>query len=204
MNKQQIKIISLIGAFIAFIMLGYLGIRNYKDSVEKLKINKCIEEISQIVLMIKDNYTGPQGYAELDYKKAIDMNLFPQHMIKKQKKEALNSFSGGVDIFYSPINENDENKAFEVSFQGLSSNGCQQLMTVDFNSYGGDMLIAVGGYPNAMPSGTLADIYPSTKQKDIKDKNIYKSTELKYISQEELASICNCKKETCSVVWKFN
>ena len=41
-KKQNVRMIFKVGAFLAFIMLGYLGIRSYKRSVEKLKINKSM------------------------------------------------------------------------------------------------------------------------------------------------------------------
>ena len=46
MKKQDVRMIFKIGGFLAFIMLGYLGIRSYKQSVEKLKINPFISSIS--------------------------------------------------------------------------------------------------------------------------------------------------------------
>ena len=52
-KKQQVRLIFKLAAFGAFIMLGWLGIRNYKASVEKLKVNACIEELSEIILNIR-------------------------------------------------------------------------------------------------------------------------------------------------------
>ena len=203
MSKQQLKIISFIGVFIACIMLGYLGMRNYKTSVEKLKINKCIEEITHIVMKIKDKYRNARNYADLDYQMAVQLNIFSPQMLKNDYGEALHSYKGGIDIYYSAISKTNENGAFEVSFQGLSSYACQNLIQIEFNKYGGNMLIAVGGYSIAMPSGVLSEIYPEIKQRDIKENNIFISSEIKYISKEKLENICNCQKNTCTVVWKF-
>ena len=47
-KKQQVRAIFQEGAWLTFIMLGYLGIRSYKLSVEKVKTNKCIEEINTL------------------------------------------------------------------------------------------------------------------------------------------------------------
>lgn len=203
MSKSQLKIISFIGVFIACIMLGYLGMRNYKVSVEKLKTNKCIEEITKIVLITKERFRNQNSYGNLDYNEAVKLNLFPSSMLKNNYGEAMHSYKGGVDIYYSSISKEKENSAFEVSFQGLSSYACEKLIQVDFNAYGGDILIAVGGYSTSMPSGTLSEIYLDTKQRDINNKNVFIASEIKYIPQEQLENVCNCQKNTCTVIWKF-
>ena len=57
-KKQQIRMIFKLAAFGAFIMLGWLGIRNYKASVEKVKINACIDELSEIVMNVQDRFSN--------------------------------------------------------------------------------------------------------------------------------------------------
>ena len=61
-KKQNVRMIFKIIAFLAFIMLGYLGIRNYKLSVEKLKINQCTDEIIELVHNIHDIYQNQNDY----------------------------------------------------------------------------------------------------------------------------------------------
>ena len=64
-KKQQVRAIFQVGAWLAFIMLGYLGIRSYKLSVEKLKTNKCIEEIETLSRGIQFCFQAyPEGYVQ--------------------------------------------------------------------------------------------------------------------------------------------
>lgn len=202
-KKQDVRTIFWVISFLGFIMLGYLGLRSYKNSVELLKINGCTEEIIELSMNIQERFRSQLEYGEIDYKKIDAMRLFPKKMYKEGFKEALNSYHGGVDIFYSSLGPSKPKSAFEISFQGLSKMGCMHLFKTDFNSQGGDNLIAVGAYPTPTPSGVLDEIYTSTKQSEIKSRNIYLSSEIRLIAEDKLESLCNCSKDVCTIVWKF-
>ena len=199
----QIGLIYKVGAFIAFILLSYLGIRSYRLSVEKVKINACIEEISELVTNIQRIYSSTHSYKDFDYQTAYSLGIIPQRMFREVSTDAVNSYIGGVDFFYSSLFQEDDNKAFEVSFQGLSSFGCQELMKIDWNDGQGSDFIAVAGYGNPTPSGVLDGILYNDKQEDITLPNVFKGGNARYASAEKLAHICNCDDYTCSVVWKF-
>ena len=100
-KKQKVGALYKIAGFIAFIMLGYLGIRGYKASVEKLKINGCVDQISELVRNIQQAYRNEYDYGTLDYAQAVSLRLIPQSMFKDGSREALNSFMGGIDIYFS-------------------------------------------------------------------------------------------------------
>ena len=100
-NKQKVRAIFQIGGWLAFIMLGYLGIRSYKISVEKLKTNTCIEEIETLSRNIQMYFQSQRDYGEFNYKQAVDFKLIPQSMFRQGFKEATNAYLGGVDFFYS-------------------------------------------------------------------------------------------------------
>lgn len=202
-KKQKIGTIFQVGAWLAFIMLGYLGIRGYKNSVEKVKINRCIEEIGELSQNIQDAYRSQRNYGELDYKTAVRLNLFPKTMFRKGFKEATNGYLGGVDLFYSSMSEELPNHAFEVSFQGISRMGCEALIRMNWDGGAGTNLIAVAGYSTPTPSGVLDEIYPSTSQDEIKKRNIFKGSEAQFVGSDKIDAACGCRDDTCSVVWKF-
>ena len=202
-KASKVRLIYKLGGFLAFIMLSYLGIRGYKISVEKMKINGCIEEISELVRNVQHAYRSEYNYGTLDYNQAVKMRLIPQKMFKKDGRDALNSFNGGIDIYYSSLHEKNDDKAFSVSFQGLSANACRTLLTMPWDEGQNITMIVVGGFPIAQPSDILNRVYTMTKQKDVKSFNIFKSDYLSQITTEELNRACSCPKNTCSVVWKF-
>ena len=199
-KKQDVRVIFKIGAFLAFIMLGYLGIRSYKLSVEKLKINECTDEIIDFARNVQDAYRNQRNYGEIDYKTAEKLRLFPKKMKREGFKEFTNAFFGGVDIWYSSTSPENNNSAFEISFQGLSKFGCSSLMKLNLEEIGA---IAVGGYNKATPSGVLDEVYESTDQKDIKGYNIFKAKGIQYLANDKAEKACNCKEDVCTVVWKF-
>ena len=71
-KKQKVRAVFQIGAWLAFIMLGYLGIRSYKLSIEKLKTNTCIEEIGTLARTIQMYFQNQRNYGEFNYKQAVD------------------------------------------------------------------------------------------------------------------------------------
>lgn len=201
-KKQNIGLIYKLGAFLAFLMLGYLGIRGYKDSVERLKINGCSDEIRELIMNIQDRFRGTRDYGTLDYKQAASMRLFPKSLMKDGYTEPVNSYNGGVDIYYSATSPEKNNGAYEISFQGLSQQGCIALMRLVLDDGTGQDYIAVAGYGTATPSGVLDEVYGDTPREKLK-KNVFKSTEVIYTDINLLKNACSCKELTCTVVWKF-
>lgn len=202
-KTQQIRLIYKVAAFLAFILLGYLGLRSYRLSVEKLKVNACIEEVGELVANIQQVYSSTKSYKDFDYKTAVSLGIIPRRMFKEGISDAVNSYIGGVDMFYSSLFEENDNKAFEISFQGLSSFGCRELMRIDWSDGQGNDFIAVAGYPNPMPSGVLDGILYNQKQEDIVQSNIFKATNVRFVGLDKIANACKCDAYNCTVVWKF-
>jgi len=202
-KKQKVRLIYKIGGFLAFLLLGYLGIRSYKLSVEKLKTNNCVNEIAELVGNIQEAYRNERSYDGLDYARAQSLKLIPKTMFRQGFREAVNGYMGGVDMFYSSLHEEGDNKAFEISFQGVSSMGCIALMRMQWDGGQNVSFIAVAGYPSPMPSGVLDQITADTPQDEIKDRRVFRSSAVRFASDLQIENACACEDETCSVVWKF-
>lgn len=202
-KQQKIGAIYMIAGFLAFILMGYLGLRGYRNSVEQLKTNACIEEIGELVSNIQQAYRNEFDYESLNYKYAVMVNLIPKKMLRPDYNEAVNSYLGGVDMFYSSLNAEGDNKAFEVSFQGLSSFGCKALMRMQWDGGQDIGFIAVGGYSTPTPSGVLDEVLTTTKQENIRNSHMFLSSTVRYIDDMRLNNACACTDDTCSVVWKF-
>ncbi len=202
-QKQQVRLVFKLIAFGGFIMLSYLGIRSYRNAVEMTKINACIEQIGDISRNVQEKYMNARNYDGLDYKRAVSLNIFPKNMFKEGFKEAVNSYNGGVDLFYSGLGEDSPAGAFEVSFQGISDMACAHLIRMNWDGGAQENLIAVAGYASAMPSGVLDEIYPGTEQNTIKKRNIFKGNVARFADDYTVEDICRCSGYTCTVVWKF-
>jgi len=202
--KPKIGAIYKVAGFLASLMIGYLCLRGYRLSTEKLRTNSCIEEAGELINNIQSAYKSELTYETLEYKTAVTLNLIPKKMFKPGYREAINSYLGGVDMFYSSLWVEDDKKAFEISFQGLSQFGCSMLMRMQWDDGDNISYIAVGGYNTPTPSGVLDAITPDTKQEDIKDRHIFRPEYIRYASDSRINEVCACKKDTCTVVWKFN
>ena len=202
-SNTSVRSIFKVFGFLSMILLGGLGLRGYKNSVEKMKINACMEQINEIVRSVQSAYKNEQNYASLDYKMAVKLRLFPDSMRHKGFSELVNSYMGGVDIFYSSLEKEDDARAFEVSFQGLSSMGCHALMMMPWHLGEDYTFVAVAGYPQAMPSGVLDGVLRQGKQEDIKNPHIFRSDVIRFASSDKIDNLCMCKGETCTVIWKF-
>lgn len=202
-KKQKVRAIFQVGAWLAFLMLGYLGIRSYRLSVEKLKTNSCIDEIETLYMNIKGKYSVARDYDGLNYKLAVSLGVIPKSMMRKGFNEATNAYMGGVDFFYSSLSSTNKTGAFEISFQGLSRYGCMQLVKMNWNVDDASNIIAVAGYSVPTPAYVLDEVYPETQPKDIKSHNILKGNLAPYVGDDQLEKICGCKEDLCSVVWKF-
>ena len=203
-QKQSVRAIYKVAAFLAFIMLGYLGIRSYKQSVDKLKSNNCIEEIVETVRNIQEGFRTSFNYKDLDYKRAVSLGLIPKRMFKEGFTEAVNSYMGGIDFYYSSWVEPFDSKAFEVSFQGLSPYGCITLLRLPWDSGQRESFLAVGGFGIPTPSGVLDDVLVGTEAKDIRNPHIFLPQAALSASDEKIRMACDCIDNDCSVVWKFH
>ena len=202
-KKQQVRTIIWVVAFLGFIMLSYLGIRSYRISVEKMKINQCRDDLIEIVMNMQDKYRNQRNYGEFDYVKAVAMKIIPKRMFHTGIKDAIHSYMGGIDFFYSGLDIYNPYSAYEVSFQGISKMACMDLFKMDWGTNSGDTLIAVAAFTSPTASGQLDEIYPGMKQADIKKKNIYMANDARFIADDKLENICNCSGDKCSLVWKF-
>lgn len=196
-KKTEIRLVFQIGAWLLFIMLGYLGLRGYRQSVEKLQTNACQDEIFELVNAIHDFYRNAPDYGNLDYKQMVSFKIIPKRMFREGFTEATNSYHGGIDFYYSSLSPEHQHSAFEISFQGLSQYGCMSLLRLNWDP---SLLIAVAGYPSPKPAGPLDEIYVNTT---IKASNIFKSGDAPYLSDEKAEEVCNCSDYDCTVVWKF-
>ena len=202
-KKQDVRLIFKVAAWLAFIMLGWLGIRSYKLSIEKLKTNQCIDEIFNLSNSIREAFSRQNEYDERDYAMVEKLSLFPKGMYREGFREATNAYWGGVDIYYSYGDASKRKNAFEISFQGLSSFACENLIKMDWGDQSGSVVIAVAGYNRPTPSGTLDHIYIGTEQSEIRESNIFLVKYAKNVSSEKIKQVCNCEENICSVVWKF-
>ncbi len=148
-NQSGRSMIEMLGVLAIIGVLSVGGIAGYSKAMMKFKINKSIDQISQIVANTRTLYARQKNYANISNKIMYKANLAPREMFEDGSGSyyATNAFGGGVEIF--PIGskfyaENETNKGFTVGYYGLPDEACIELATQDWGSDTSSGLLSVG------------------------------------------------------------
>ncbi|MBO6281172.1 MAG: hypothetical protein J6N49_01430 [Alphaproteobacteria bacterium] len=149
------SMIEMLGVLAIIGVLSVGGIAGYSKAMMQYKINKSVDQITQIVANIRTLYSGQKGYTGLDcygngscstghnggkiLKKA---HAVPDEMWNTDGTTMENPFGGDVDIATTGKKGNDE-KGFSVRFKGVPEEACMALATYDWGSGSSSGLLAV-------------------------------------------------------------
>ena len=152
-NQDGRSMIEMLGVLAIIGVLSVGGIAGYSKAMMKFKINKTIDQISQISQNIRTLYARQRNYASLtingwsNYKILYKANLAPKEMFEGSGTNytMTNAFGGEVWIQSSSKTNNDNggDKAFTISMH-VPEEACIELATQDWGSDTNSGLIAVG------------------------------------------------------------
>ena len=147
-NQTGRSMIEMLGVLAIIGVLSVGGIAGYSKAMMKFKINKTIDQISQISQNIRTLYARQRNYGNLSSRILYKANLAPREMFEGGSGDysMTNAFGGSVDIGTRGKNVDGDNKAFFIHFNGLPEEACIELMTQDWGSDTGSGLIAVGTF----------------------------------------------------------
>ena len=153
-NQSGRSMIEMLGVLAIIGVLSVGGIAGYSKAMMKFKINKTIDQVSQIVANTRTLYARQRNYkslgdGELNYnhKVVYKANLAPKEMFEDGSGSyaMTNPFGGGVRIFAShKTTSRSDYKAFVIGFYGLPDEACIELATQDWGDGTNSGLIAVG------------------------------------------------------------
>ena len=127
------SMIEMLGVLAIVGVLSVGGIAGYSKAMEKFKINKTTDQISQIVTNIRTLYAQQTTYSGLNNENAIKMGVVPDEL--GSGATLTNSFGGNVYIIPSSTTyEIQYGKVFAVQYRGLSKQACISLGTTDWGS----------------------------------------------------------------------
>ena len=135
------SMIEMLGVLAIVGVLSVGGIAGYSKAMEKFKINKTADQISQIVTNIRTLYAQQTTYAGLNTATAIQMGVTPDEL--GSDTTLTNAFAGSIDIYASPKTSTSSNDAFGILVCGISKEACVSLATMDWGSSYSSGLIAV-------------------------------------------------------------
>lgn len=148
-NETGRSMIEMLGVLAIIGVLSVGGIAGYSKAMMKFKINKTVDQISQIVGNIRTLYSTQKTYAGLDSweesgKKIIKKShLVPDEMWDTAGTSLENAFGGSVGISVSGKKDGTDNKAFAIELNSLPEEACMELSTYDWGSGSSSGLIAL-------------------------------------------------------------
>ena len=133
-NEEQSgrSMIEMLGVLAIIGVLSVGGIAGYSKAMNKFKTNKVADNVSMLVANIKTLYAQQKTYGGLTNQSAVDMGVVPDELGTTSK--LTNAFNGDVYISTADSTADDDNKAFNIVFDGLSREACITLATNDWGS----------------------------------------------------------------------
>ena len=148
-NQSGRSMIEMLGVLAIIGVLSVGGIAGYSKAMMKFKINKTIDQISQIVANTRTLYARQKNYGNLSGKVAYKANLAPREMFEDGSGSGsygmTHPFGDFVDIFSSDKSGGDK-KAFVIYLSNLPEEACIELATQDWGSDASSGLIGISIY----------------------------------------------------------
>lgn len=200
-NESGRSMIEMLGVLAIIGVLSVGGIAGYTKAMNKYRTNKVIDQLTMIVTNIRTLYAMQRNYDGLDNDVAWNVGVIPDEMTSSVE----NAFGGAVTISESGKFASDDDKAFTVTFGGLTKEACVALATGDWGSGHSAGLIGVGannGGQNATDTVSSLYLQADGSCPTSNATNCYINLPLSVV---EASNECNCEagSNSCVVSWKY-
>lgn len=188
-NQIGRSMVEIIGVLAIIGVLSVGGIAGYSKAMEKLNLQKTVENFAEIIRNVSKMYDSQKGFGELDNKEAIKIGFLPSTMIKGDKTIASPL---GADVIIKSVDRN--RKTFVIVYNNLKSAECQTLAIQDWQG-----TIGAWKFLITSPSG----IIPPRGSPSTLDAGEFGADKLP-ISLENAAKYCQCNPNFgCGLAWFF-
>ena len=154
-NEFGRSMIEMLGVLAIIGVLSVGGIAGYSKAMNKFKTNKVADNVSMLVANIKTLYAQQKTYNGLTNQTAVDMGVVPDEL--GTTSDLTNAFNGKVYIGAADSTTEDDDKAFNIVFDGLSREACITLATNDWGSGYSSGLIAIAAQGTSIGNKVLND-----------------------------------------------
>lgn len=154
-NESGRSMIEMLGVLAIIGVLSVGGIAGYSKAMNKFKTNKVADNVSMLVANIKTLYAQQKTYNGLTNQTAVDMGVVPDEL--GTTADLTNAFNGKVYISTADSTTDDDDKAFNIVFDGLSREACITLATNDWGSGYSSGLIAIAAQGTSIGNKVLND-----------------------------------------------
>lgn len=126
-NESGRSMIEMLGVLAIIGVLSIGGIAGYSKAMGKHRVNKTIDQITQIVSSTRSLFYGHKSYAALNADLVKKGLLFPDEL---GTGTGTNPFGGDVTI----SSTGSKNKAFSIEYTQIPEEACIDLITQDWGS----------------------------------------------------------------------
>lgn len=153
-NTKQMQsgrsMIEMLGVLAIIGVLSVGGIAGYSKAMMKFKVNKTVDEVTQIATNIRTLFGGQRSYEALTNDVINKGHLIPDEMeVRSGTGENVtityeNAWAEAVKIAPANKVKDGDKKGFIVSFAGIPTEACLELAVMDWGSSSGSGLVAFG------------------------------------------------------------
>ena len=154
MNSKQAEsgrsMIETLGVLAIIGVLSVGGIAGYSKAMMKFKVNKTVDEVTQMATNIRTLFGGQRNYGALTNDVINKGHLIPDEMMvttgegDSATSTYENAWGNPVSVFPANKVVASDQKAFLVSFSQIPTEACLELAVMDWGSSSGSGLVAFG------------------------------------------------------------
>ena len=144
-NQTGRSMIEMLGVLAIIGVLSIGGIAGYSKAMNKYRVNKTADQISQLAQNIRTLYASQKNYRTLSETVIKKAHLAPEEMYETTDSVSfVDPYGNYVNIGSSGKISNDDGKAFSIALYGLPQEACIELMTLDWGQGASSGLIGYG------------------------------------------------------------
>ncbi len=132
-SEKGRSMVEMLGVLAIIGVLSVGAIAGYSKAMGKYKLNKTIDQMSNIIANIRTIFSNSGSYADLasePVKLAIKLNVFPEDMIVDEEN-VKNAYGGAVRIETVTVDETPHG-GFRVVYEGLPKDAAIAIGTADW------------------------------------------------------------------------
>ena len=200
-NESGRSMIEMLGVLAIIGVLSVGGIAGYSKAMNKFKTNQVADNVSMLVANIKTLYAQQKTYTGLNNTSAVSMGVVPDEL--GTSATLTNAFNGAVNIQAAASTAASDNKAFTITFNGLSKEACITLATNDWGSgYSSGLIALHAQYTNAT-SAALTDVIGCSGSEGSGSATACPGHNMP-MPVQAAANACNCNAgNQCAIQWKY-
>ncbi len=138
------SMIEMLGVLAIIGVLSVGGIAGYSKAMEKFKINKTIQQITEIAANVQTLYMQQKDFNGLTTETAVQMGVVPDELGTSFYYGTVitHAFGNNVEIGL-PWSEDNPNY-FQITFWRMTKEACMALATADWNSISSSGVVGIG------------------------------------------------------------